>query len=148
MPTLVFQAVNGDGETTAHAVDPTPSEMSDDEDAPPIMSTTTTGQPSTSEGPAVDAGEVTSQSTGSRAVQRDHPSDKIIGDIGSRVLTRSQVGYVAFFAQFGFVANFEPKDVGHALLDSHWVNAMHEDLENFDRNQVWTLVWTLVEPPP
>ena len=47
---------------------------------------------------------------------------------------RSQAGSVAFFAQFGFVANFEPKDVGHALSDSHWVNAMHEELENFDRN--------------
>jgi hypothetical protein len=38
---------------------------------------------------------------------------------------------------------FEPRDVGHALSDSSWVNAMHEELENFERNQVWTLV----EPP-
>jgi hypothetical protein len=38
---------------------------------------------------------------------------------------------------------FEPQDVGHALSDSSWVNAMHEELENFERNQVWTLV----EPP-
>jgi hypothetical protein len=29
------------------------------------------------------------------------------------------------------------------LSDSCWVNAMHEELENFERNQVWTLV----EPP-
>ena len=28
--------------------------------------------------------------------------------------------------------------------DSNWVNAMHEELENFERNQVWVLV----EPPP
>jgi hypothetical protein len=26
---------------------------------------------------------------------------------------------------------------------SSWVNAMHDELENFERNQVWTLV----EPP-
>ncbi|WVZ89173.1 hypothetical protein U9M48_035610 [Paspalum notatum var. saurae] len=32
----------------------------------------------------------------------------------------------------------------HALSDSNWVNAMHEELENFDRNQVWVSV----EPPP
>jgi hypothetical protein len=38
---------------------------------------------------------------------------------------------------------FEPQDVGHTLSDSSWVNAMHEKLENFERNQVWTLV----EPP-
>jgi hypothetical protein len=42
-----------------------------------------------------------------------------------------------------FVALFEPRDVGHALSDLNWVNVMHEELENFERNQVWTLV----EPP-
>jgi hypothetical protein len=39
-----------------------------------------------------------------------------------------------------FVALFEPRDVRHALSDLSWVNAMHEELENFERNQVWTLV--------
>jgi hypothetical protein len=39
-----------------------------------------------------------------------------------------------------FVALFEPRDVGHALSNSSWVNDMHEALENFERNQVWTLV--------
>jgi hypothetical protein len=42
-----------------------------------------------------------------------------------------------------FVTLFEPRDVGHALSNSSWVNVMHEELENFKRNQVWTLV----EPP-
>jgi hypothetical protein len=39
---------------------------------------------------------------------------------------------------------FEPKDIGHKLSDSHWVNTMHEELENFERNQVWEFV----DPPP
>jgi hypothetical protein len=39
-----------------------------------------------------------------------------------------------------FVALYEPRDVGHALSDSSWVNSMHDELENFERNQVWTLV--------
>jgi hypothetical protein len=26
------------------------------------------------------------------------------------------------------------------LSDLNWVNAMHEELENFERNQVWELV--------
>jgi hypothetical protein len=30
------------------------------------------------------------------------------------------------------------------LSDPNWVNVMHEDLENLERNQVWELV----EPPP
>ena len=58
--------------------------------------------------------------------------------------TRSKTGANAFFAHNAFVASFEPKDVGHALSDANWVNAMHEELENFERNQVWVLV----EPPP
>jgi hypothetical protein len=32
-----------------------------------------------------------------------------------------------------FVATFEPKDIGYALSDPNWVNAMHE-LENFEKN--------------
>jgi hypothetical protein len=48
------------------------------------------------------------------------------------------------FTHAAFVASFEPKDIGHALSDANWVNSMHEELENFERNQVWELV----EPPP
>jgi hypothetical protein len=48
------------------------------------------------------------------------------------------------FAHATFVATFELKDIGHALSDDNWVNSMHEELENFERN----LVWELVEPPP
>jgi hypothetical protein len=40
-------------------------------------------------------------------------------------------------------ALFEPQDVGHALSDSSWVNAMHEEKENFEINKALTLV----EPP-
>jgi hypothetical protein len=39
-----------------------------------------------------------------------------------------------------FVALFEPRDVGHALSELSWVNAMHEELENFERNQVWSFI--------
>jgi hypothetical protein len=35
-----------------------------------------------------------------------------------------------------FVALFKPRDVGYTFSDSSWVNAMHEKLENFERNQV------------
>ncbi|KAK1667577.1 hypothetical protein QYE76_055736 [Lolium multiflorum] len=34
----------------------------------------------------------------------------------------------------------EPKKVFEALEDSDWVEAMHEELNNFKRNKVWTLV--------
>ncbi|WVZ76013.1 LOW QUALITY PROTEIN: hypothetical protein U9M48_024018 [Paspalum notatum var. saurae] len=60
----------------------------------------------------------------------------MIGDIHQRV-TRSSVASLAFFSHSAYVASFEPQDVSHALSDPNWVNAMHEELENFE-----------IEPPP
>jgi hypothetical protein len=52
----------------------------------------------------------------------------------------SRLAHLSFVSNTLFVAFFEPRDVGHALSDSSLVNAMHEELENFERNQVWILV--------
>jgi hypothetical protein len=51
-----------------------------------------------------------------------------------------RLGHLSCFSNALFVALFQPRDVGHALSDSSWVNVMHEEVENFERNQVWTLV--------
>jgi len=34
----------------------------------------------------------------------------------------------------------EPKKLNDALIDEHWIKAMKEELEQFEKNQVWTLV--------
>jgi hypothetical protein len=44
------------------------------------------------------------------------------------------------FAHAAFVATFELKNIGHTLSDHNWVNSKHDELENFERNQVWELV--------
>jgi hypothetical protein len=88
-------------------------------------------------------GEVASRREPPRRVQVDHPASRIIGDMNERT-TRSRVRNNSHFAHAAFVATFEPKDIGHALSDHNWVNLMHEELENFERNQVWELV----DPPP
>jgi hypothetical protein len=56
------------------------------------------------------------------------------------VTQSSWSAHLSYFTNTLFIALFEPRDVGHALSDSNWVNAMHEELENFERNQVWILV--------
>jgi hypothetical protein len=62
-------------------------------------------------------------------IQRDHPVNQILGDISKGVTTRSRL------------VNFcEPFRVEEALLDPDWVLAMQEELNNFKRNEVWTLV--------
>jgi hypothetical protein len=62
----------------------------------------------------------------------------IIGDISRGVQTRSRLA--SFCEYFSFVSFIEPKKIEEALRDADWVNAMHEELDNFTRNQVWELV--------
>ena len=66
---------------------------------------------------------------------RDHPFlDTIIGDISRGVQTRSRLA--SFCEHFSIVSFIEPKKIEEALRDVDWVNAMHEELNNFIRNQV------------
>jgi hypothetical protein len=88
-------------------------------------------------------GEIISEQGAPSHVQKAHPPQQIIGNMNERVTCSSRSANLSCFTNTLFVALFEPQDVGHALSDSSWINAMHEELENFERNQVWTLV----EPP-
>jgi hypothetical protein len=72
----------------------------------------------------------------------DHPASRIISNINA-CTTRSRVRNISHFSHAAFVATFDPKDIGHTLSDHNWVNSMHVELENFERNQVWELV----DPP-
>ena len=38
------------------------------------------------------------------------------------------------------MSSIEPKKIDKALKDVDWVNVVHEELNNFTRNQVWKLV--------
>ena len=67
-------------------------------------------------------------------IARDHPLDQIIGDIQKGVQTRSRLA--SFCAHYSFVSFEEPENIEKALKDSDWVNAMHEELNNFERNKV------------
>jgi hypothetical protein len=88
-------------------------------------------------------GKIISESSAPSHVQKAHPPQQIIGNLNERVTRSSRSAHLSCFTNTLFVALSEPQDVAHALSDSSWVNVMHEELENFERNQVWTLV----EPP-
>ena len=62
-------------------------------------------------------------------IVRDHPLDTIIRDISRGVQTRSRLA--SFYEHFLFVSSIEPKKIEEALKDVDWVNAMHEELNNF-----------------
>jgi hypothetical protein len=71
-------------------------------------------------------------------IQRNHPVDQILGDIRKGVTTRSCLAN--FCEHYSFVSSIEPFRVEEALQDPDWVLAMQEDLNNFKRNEVWSLV--------
>jgi hypothetical protein len=153
---LVFKCA-GDDELGEEIFQEEEHEHGDDEDGGvvppaehvPTTSTTVVDGPSPTptttnqdRGEATVEGEVASRREPPRRVQVDHPASRIIGDLNERT-TRLRVRNNSYFAHAAFVATFEPKDIGHTLSDHNWVNSMHEELENFERNQVWELV----DPP-
>jgi hypothetical protein len=71
-------------------------------------------------------------------VQRDYPIDNILGDIKKGVTTKSRVAN--FCEYYSFVSSFKPFKVEDALRDLDWVVAIQEELNNFKRNEVWSLV--------
>jgi hypothetical protein len=73
-----------------------------------------------------------------QSVQRDHPVDNILGSIRRGVATRSILAN--FCEHYSFVSMLEPLRVEDALGDVDWVMAMQEELNNFTRNEVWSLV--------
>ena len=67
-----------------------------------------------------------------------HSTDNILGSINKGVTTRKRL--VNFCEHHSFVSCIEPLKVEEALDDPDWVEAMHEELNNFTRNEVWSLV--------
>nr|KAJ0184754.1 hypothetical protein LSAT_V11C900488090 [Lactuca sativa] len=70
---------------------------------------------------------------------RDHPVDRIIGNIHDGVRTRSSV-FNNFWMYVNFVSMILPDKVHTALQDADWIKAMQEELNEFERHKVWTLV--------
>ena len=64
--------------------------------------------------------------------------DNILGSIRREVTTRSRLAN--FFEFYSCVSSLEPLKVEKALSDLDWIIAMQEELNNFTRNEVWSLV--------
>jgi len=66
----------------------------------------------------------------------DHPVDQIIGSTTDGVRTRMsfQDNNMAMISQM------EPKSINEAIIDDSWIEAMKEELSQFERKKVWNLV--------
>ena len=67
-----------------------------------------------------------------------HPSDQIIGNVQSGVKTRASLQN--FENHFVLLSEIEPNNIEEALNDNNWINSMQEELNQFQRNNVWNLV--------
>nr|GEY31679.1 hypothetical protein [Tanacetum cinerariifolium] len=72
---------------------------------------------------------------------KDHPIDNFIGDPSGLVSTRPQLQDEALFCYFDVFFSFvKPKSYKYALTKSCWIEAMQEELKEFERLKVWELV--------
>jgi hypothetical protein len=62
----------------------------------------------------------------------------ILGDINKGLTTHFRVAI--FCEHYSFVSSIEPFRVKDTLKDLDWVMAMQEELNNFKRNEIWSLV--------
>ncbi|GJS42122.1 retrovirus-related pol polyprotein from transposon TNT 1-94 [Tanacetum coccineum] len=71
----------------------------------------------------------------------DHPLDNIIGELERPVSTRLQLHEQALFCYYdAFLTSVEPKNYKDALTQACWIEAMQEELNEFERLEVWELV--------
>nr|KAJ0217213.1 hypothetical protein LSAT_V11C300138650 [Lactuca sativa] len=90
--------------------------------------------------PAIDNLSVSnSPESASVSEHRYHPVDQIIGNIHDGVRTRFRVSN-NFCMYVNFVSMILPDKIHTALQDVDWIKAMEEELNEFERHKVWTLV--------
>ncbi|GJS24203.1 retrovirus-related pol polyprotein from transposon TNT 1-94 [Tanacetum coccineum] len=72
---------------------------------------------------------------------KDHPLDQVIGDPSKPVMTHQklQTDYeVCMYALT--ISTIEPKNIKEAMADHSWIESMQDELNQFERLQVWELV--------
>ncbi|GKC37294.1 hypothetical protein Tco_1049678 [Tanacetum coccineum] len=68
---------------------------------------------------------------------KDHPLDNIIGELERPVSIRLQLHEQALFCYYdAFLTSVEPKNYKDALNQACWIEAMQEDLNEFERLEV------------
>ena len=78
----------------------------------------------------------------SSRIKLNHPPEVILGNMNELTLRKHIVDkYVANFVSYScYLSQVEPTKFKDALQDESWVKAMHDELLQFQMNDVWTLV--------
>nr|GEW89023.1 hypothetical protein [Tanacetum cinerariifolium] len=76
---------------------------------------------------------------------KDHPIANVNGDPSCFVSTRKQLQTDAMWCYFdAFLTSVEPKKYKQAMIKPSWINAMQEEIYEFERLQVWELVSSIL----
>ncbi|GJX13866.1 retrovirus-related pol polyprotein from transposon TNT 1-94 [Tanacetum coccineum] len=72
---------------------------------------------------------------------KDHPLDQVIGDPSKPVMTRQRLHTDSKVCMYALtVSTIKPKNIKEAMSDHSWIESMQDELNQFDRLQVWELV--------
>nr|GEV70966.1 uncharacterized mitochondrial protein AtMg00810-like [Tanacetum cinerariifolium] len=72
---------------------------------------------------------------------KDHPLENIIGKLGRPVSTRLHLHEQDLFCYYdAFLTYVKPKTYKDALTQSYWIEGIQEELNEFERLEVWELV--------
>nr|GEU87892.1 retrovirus-related Pol polyprotein from transposon TNT 1-94 [Tanacetum cinerariifolium] len=81
------------------------------------------------------------EATSAQSSLTDHPLQNIIGQLSRPISTWLQLHEQALFCYYdAFLTSMEPKTYKEALTQSYWIEAMQEELNKFERLEVWELV--------
>nr|GEU38179.1 hypothetical protein [Tanacetum cinerariifolium] len=72
---------------------------------------------------------------------KDNPIENVIGDHSRSVSTRKQLETDSMWCYFdAFLGSVEPKNFKQAMTEPSWIDAMQEEIHEFERLEVWELV--------
>ena len=85
-------------------------------------------------------GEVSSH-TGNNSIiniheLKSHLLENIIKNLNETIRTRSHFRIIEEMNSLALVSQLEPKNTENVLTDESWINTMHEELHQFERNKV------------
>ena len=90
--------------------------------------------------PKTNAAEVSTSKKPSSRVIKNHPDSNIIGSLDEGLhLRKGNIRLANHVTYHCYLAQFEPKRVEEALQDENWVESIHEELNQFVRNDIWEL---------
>ncbi|GJZ13556.1 retrovirus-related pol polyprotein from transposon TNT 1-94 [Tanacetum coccineum] len=150
-PTITVSPVQEAVAPRAEVLADSPVSTSIDQDAP---STKSPKIPTFHDDPLNESPQdSTSQGSSSNVIQihtpfehlgrwtKDHPIANVIGDPSRSVSTRNQLETDAMWCYFDvFLTSVEPKNFKQAMTEPSWIDAMQEEIHEFERLEVWELV--------